>query len=170
MFQPAKPHQPGLNLVFKCIWGSCSVMPAKAGYRNAMSEREDWQNQGHFHLSVYFLWPPITFFAFSLLVYFTSVTGICTANNCLGRWPWYCHKDNIFSQGWVFLEPFIQWIRLSCIRAQRVFLFELSASLRFIRFYSRHFSPGIFHFLGFLMFCRGSIVSCKCYVTLNDFF
>lgn len=54
--------------------------------------------------------------------------------------------------------------------AQQVFLFELSASLRFISFYSRHFSPGIFHSSGFLMFCRGSTVSCKCYVTPMDFF
>ena len=58
----------------------------------------------------------------------------------------YFHKDEFF------LEQFIQWIRLSCIRAQQVFLFQLSARLRFIRLYLRHFSPGIFHLAGFLMF------------------
>lgn len=31
------------------------------------------------------------------------VSSICTANNCLGRWPWYCHKGNIFSQERVLL-------------------------------------------------------------------
>lgn len=76
----------------------------------------------------------------------------------------YFHKDEFF------LEQFIQWIRLSCIRTQQVFLFQLSPSLRFIRLYSRHFSPGIFHSAGFLIFCRESIVSYKCYVTLVDSF
>lgn len=76
----------------------------------------------------------------------------------------YFHKDEFF------LEQFIQWIRLSCIRAQQVFLFQLSASLRFMRLCSRHFSPGIFHFAGFLTFFRESIGSCKCYVTLVDSF
>lgn len=76
----------------------------------------------------------------------------------------YFHKDEFY------LEQFIQWIRLSCISAQQVFLLQLSASLRFIRFYSRHFSPGIFYFAGFLMFCRESIVICKCYVIFADTF
>ena len=47
----------------------------------------------------------------------------------------YFHKDEFF------LEQFIQWIRLSHISAQQVLQFQLSASLRLIRLYSRHFSP-----------------------------
>lgn len=44
----------------------------------------------------------------------------------------YFHKDE-------FLEQFIQWVRLSRISAQQIFQFQLSASLRFIRLYPRHF-------------------------------
>lgn len=76
----------------------------------------------------------------------------------------YFHRNEFF------LERFIQWIRLSCIRAHHVFLFQLSVCLRFIQLYSRHFLPGIFHFAGFLMFCRETRVNCKCYVTLVDSF
>lgn len=75
-----------------------------------------------------------------------------------------------FHRNEFFLEQFTQWIRLTCITAHQVFLFQLSVCLRFIQLYSRHFSPGIFHFAGFLMFCRDSRVNCKCYVSLVDSF
>lgn len=125
-----------LKVSFKYIWTWCLVVPAKAGHANVTSWRKNWQNQcRHFHLSLWFIWLPISFSTFNLLVYFTFVTGICTANNCLGRWPWYCHWIIYFHKDEFFLEPFIQWIRFSCFRAQQVFLFQLSASLRFMRLY-----------------------------------
>lgn len=145
-------------------------MPTKADLRNATSKREDWRNQHrHFHLSVVlfeclFLFSPSVSWYISLLLlaFAQPITALDDSLGIVIRII-YFHKDE-------FLEQFIQWIRLHCIRAQQAFLFELSASLRFIRLYSRHFSPGIFHFAGFLMFRRKSIVSCKCYVTLIDFF
>lgn len=75
----------------------------------------------------------------------------------------YFHEDEFF------LEQFIQRIRLARVRAQQVFLFELSAGLGFIRLYARHFSPGMFHFAGFLMFCRESIgvVNVMCHLLIS---
>lgn len=111
-----------------------------------------------------FLSPPSVAWYISLLL-LAFAQPITALDDGLGIVIWiYFHKDEFF------LEQFIQWIRLSYIRAQQVFLFQLSASLRFIRLHSRYFSPGIFHFAGFLMLFRESIVSCKCYVTLVDSF
>ena len=96
-----------------------------------------------------FLSPPsVSWYILLLLLAFAQ--PITALDDGLGIVIWiiYFPKDEFF------LEQFIQWIRLYCIRAQQVFLFQLSASLRFIRLHSRHFSPGIFHFAGFLMFFR----------------
>ena len=66
------------------------------------SQIKDWEERClPFHLCAFYM--SAYFFTLSLLEYFTFDTGICTANNCLGQWPRYCHKDNIFSQGWVLL-------------------------------------------------------------------
>lgn len=98
-----------------------------------------------FPISVHFIWAPISLLSISwhisllILAFAQPITALDNGLTIVIRII-YFPKDEFF------LEQFIQWLRVFCIRARQAFRFQLSVSLRFIRQYSRHF-PWVYFIL-----------------------
>lgn len=96
-------------------------------------------------ISVHFIWVLISLLSVSwnisllILAFAQPITALDNGLAIVIRII-YFPKDEFF------LEQFILWLRVSCIRARQVFRFQLSVCLRFIRLYSRHF-PWVYFIL-----------------------
>lgn len=114
--------------------GNPNLVRSKTGKRDAC-----------FSIPVCFIWAPISlssvtwYISLLILAFAQPITALDIGLAIVIRII-YFPKDEFY------LEQFIQWFRLSCIRARQVFLFQLSVSWRFIRLYSQHF-PWVYFIL-----------------------